>query len=102
MLLPAGVDKASGLAAALLELALSPRDAVGVGDAENDLAFLQHCGLSAAVAGAVPALREHVDVVLHGDDGAGVVELIEALLQDDHGPSRYAARRALRGRYARR
>ena len=102
MLLPAGVDKASGLAAALLELALSPRDAVGVGDAENDLAFLQHCGLSAAVAGAVPALRGHVDVVLHGDDGAGVVELIEALLQDDHGASRYAARRALRARYARR
>jgi HAD superfamily hydrolase (TIGR01484 family) len=101
MLLPAGVDKASGLATALLELGLSPRDAVGVGDAENDFAFLQHCGLAAAVAGAVPALREHVDVVTGADAGAGVAELIGALLEDDHGPSRYAARRALRRRYAR-
>ena len=40
MILPSGVNKATGLAAALAELGLSPHNAVGVGDAENDHAFL--------------------------------------------------------------
>ena len=40
MVLPAGVNKASGLAAALADLGLSPHNVVGVGDAENDHAFL--------------------------------------------------------------
>jgi len=35
MALPAGVDKATGLAAALQELDLSPSEVVGVGDAEE-------------------------------------------------------------------
>ncbi|MBI4396852.1 MAG: HAD-IIB family hydrolase, partial [Elusimicrobia bacterium] len=44
MALPAGVDKATGLAEALRELGLSSRQAVGVGDGENDEAFLRVCG----------------------------------------------------------
>src|SRR6266542_662367 len=40
MVLPASVNKATGLAAALKELDLSPHEVVGVGDAENDHAFL--------------------------------------------------------------
>jgi hydroxymethylpyrimidine pyrophosphatase-like HAD family hydrolase len=39
MVLPSGVNKATGLERALGELGLSPRNAVGVGDAENDHAF---------------------------------------------------------------
>ena len=41
MILPSGVNKATGLAAALEELGLSPHNVVGVGDAENDHAFLE-------------------------------------------------------------
>src|SRR5215471_3195797 len=40
MILPSGVNKATGLRAALKELGLSPHNVVGVGDAENDHAFL--------------------------------------------------------------
>src|SRR5262249_17001068 len=54
MILPAGVNKATGLAAALDELGLSAHNAVGIGDAENDHAFLRLCGVSAAVANALP------------------------------------------------
>ncbi len=57
MVLPAGVDKASGMEAALGELALSSRDAVGVGDAENDLAFLSRCGCAVAVSNALAHVR---------------------------------------------
>ena len=43
MVLPSGINKATGLAAALDELGLSPHNAVGIGDAENDHAFLAAC-----------------------------------------------------------
>ncbi|TIU09247.1 MAG: HAD-IIB family hydrolase, partial [Mesorhizobium sp.] len=40
MVLPSGVNKATGLAAALEDLELSAHNVVGIGDAENDHAFL--------------------------------------------------------------
>lgn len=83
MVLPSGVNKATGLTAALTELGLSPDQAVGVGDAENDHAFLELCGCSAAVANALPAVKEAADIVLEKDHGAGVAELIDRLLLDD-------------------
>ena len=83
MILPPGVNKASGLAAALRELALSAHNVVGVGDAENDHAFLRACGCSAAVANALPIVKDSADIMLAGARGAGVVELIERICQDD-------------------
>lgn len=85
MVLPSGVDKATGLAVALEELGLSPRNVVGVGDAENDHPLLAACGYGVAVANAVPALKDRADRVTAGDHGAGVVELAEWLLADDPG-----------------
>jgi hydroxymethylpyrimidine pyrophosphatase-like HAD family hydrolase len=82
MVLPAGVDKASGLKAALAELALPLASVVGVGDAENDRPFLDVCGYSVAVANALPELKDHVDLVTRGRHGEGVEELIERLLAD--------------------
>jgi hydroxymethylpyrimidine pyrophosphatase-like HAD family hydrolase len=81
MILPAGVDKGSGFAAALARLHLRAENCLGIGDAENDGAFLSRCGLSAAVANAIPALKTQVDLVLAGEDGAGVMEAIERILQ---------------------
>jgi len=80
MILPVGVSKATGLSSALAELALPESDVVGIGDAENDHAFLSRCGLSVAVANAIPTLKERVDQVTIGEDGAGVVEIIDQLL----------------------
>jgi hydroxymethylpyrimidine pyrophosphatase-like HAD family hydrolase len=83
MLLPSGVNKRSGLAAALESLDLSAHNAVGVGDAENDHAFLECCELSVAVANAVPALKDTADLVTEGERGAGVAELARRLLECD-------------------
>jgi hypothetical protein len=83
MVLPSGVNKATGLVAALAELGLSPHNAVGVGDAENDHAFLRVCECSAAVANALPAVKDTADIVLAKDHGAGVAELIDRLLAND-------------------
>ncbi len=83
MVLPTGVNKASGLKAALQELGSSPHNTVGAGDAENDLAFLNVCGASAAVANALDTVKQQVDIVLRGSASEGIVELIEQLLSDD-------------------
>jgi HAD superfamily hydrolase (TIGR01484 family) len=83
MVLPAGVNKATGLTAALDEMGLLPHNVVGVGDAENDHAFLALCECSAAVANALPMVKETADFVTRADHGAGVRELIAELLDDD-------------------
>jgi HAD superfamily hydrolase (TIGR01484 family) len=83
MVLPSGVNKATGLAAALLELGLSPHNAVGIGDAENDHALLEACECGVAVANALPSLKERADLVTNGDHGDGVIELCQRLIDDD-------------------
>jgi hypothetical protein len=85
MVLPSGTNKATGLAAALGEMKLSARNAVGIGDAENDHAFLAACECSVAVAKALPAVKEHAHLVTVGDHGQGVQELVRALVDDDLG-----------------
>jgi hydroxymethylpyrimidine pyrophosphatase-like HAD family hydrolase len=98
MVLPAGIDKATGLLAALRELALAPVRVIGVGDAENDQSFLAVCGLSAAVANALPVLKQSAQLVTQHQQGAGVQELIRQLLADElPGPEgRHPSRRGRR------
>jgi hydroxymethylpyrimidine pyrophosphatase-like HAD family hydrolase len=83
MVLPSGINKAVGLRAALEELGLSPHNAVGVGDAENDHAFLSVCECAVAVANALPALKQRADLVTSADHGAGVSELGELMIASD-------------------
>jgi hydroxymethylpyrimidine pyrophosphatase-like HAD family hydrolase len=83
MALPSGVNKATGLQPALDELGIPAERVVGVGDAENDHAFLKMCGRSVAVANALPAVKDTADLVTSGARGAGVTELIDRLLADD-------------------
>ena len=83
MALPSGVTKATGLTPALHELGLAPERVVGVGDAENDHAFLNVCGCAVAVANALPAVKDRADFVTAGARGVGVTELIDRILADD-------------------
>jgi hydroxymethylpyrimidine pyrophosphatase-like HAD family hydrolase len=83
MILPSGTNKMTGLAAALEDLGISRHNVVGVGDAENDQAFLSCCECSVAVANAIPALKDKADWVTQGERGDGVMEVIEALLKND-------------------
>ena len=83
MVLPAGMNKAAGLQEALRELEISPHNVVGVGDAENDHSFMHACGCAAAVANALPVVKEAADIRLAGDHGDGVIELVERLSRED-------------------
>lgn len=83
MVLPSGVNKASGLSAALLRLGICELNVVGVGDAENDHAFLAICGCAAAVNNAIESIKAQADICLRNDHGQGVCELIDMLLEKD-------------------
>lgn len=83
MILPSGVNKASGLMAGLREAGLSLEETVGIGDAENDHALLEACACGVAVENALPMLKEHADLVTQQPNGRGVRELIANLLEND-------------------
>ncbi|MFN2426542.1 MAG: HAD-IIB family hydrolase [Candidatus Binatia bacterium] len=83
MVLPSSVNKATGLEAALAELELSPHNVAGIGDAENDHAFLAMCECSAAVANALEMVKQKVDFVTPAERGEGVCQWIEQMLEDD-------------------
>ena len=83
LMLPSGVNKATGLRCALEEIEIQFDRAVCVGDAENDTVLLQAGGFGAAVANAIPALKEQADYVSTASHGAGVAELIDHLLTRD-------------------
>ncbi len=77
MVLPAGVSKGSGLQEALAELGLSYHNAIGVGDAENDLALLESCEVGVAVGNAVRSLKDHADIVLEDSGPPAIVQFLE-------------------------
>jgi HAD superfamily hydrolase (TIGR01484 family) len=83
MILPPGVNKATGLHRALKELNLSEHNTVAVGDAENDNAMLQAVECAVAVNNALPQLKANADWVTAGERGEGVSELISQIIQDD-------------------
>jgi HAD superfamily hydrolase (TIGR01484 family) len=83
MILPSGVNKETGLKVALKELGISPHNVVGIGDAENDHAFLNLCECRIVVSNALPALKERADRVTAHSHGAGVEEAIQLLLEND-------------------
>jgi len=83
MVLPAGIDKASGLRHALHDLRGSAAETVALGDAENDEALLAASARGVAVANAVPTLKAIAQQVTAAPAGDGVLEVIEELLAAD-------------------
>jgi hydroxymethylpyrimidine pyrophosphatase-like HAD family hydrolase len=83
MVLPTGVDKASGLRAALDELGEELARTVAVGDAENDVVMVRAAGCGVAVANGVDELKAQAGLVLDHPNGEGVRRLCDALAADD-------------------
>jgi hydroxymethylpyrimidine pyrophosphatase-like HAD family hydrolase len=86
MILPTGLNKATSLREGLARMGLSTRYTIGVGDAENDHAFLRICGCGIAVANALPALKSRADFVTARPHGEGITELIDQLLANNFPP----------------
>lgn len=83
MVLPSGINKGSGLKAALRHSGLSAHEVVGIGNAANDHSFLEICECAVAVDNAIESLKQKVDFCTRGGAGDGVIELIEELVDTD-------------------
>ena len=76
MILPQGINKATGLREALNTLRLSLHNCVGIGDAENDYAMLDACEIGVAVSWGSKALQGIADEVLQGTGPSDVAAYI--------------------------
>jgi hydroxymethylpyrimidine pyrophosphatase-like HAD family hydrolase len=83
MVLPASVNKATGLAAALELLGLSSHNVAAIGDAENDHALLHMAEFGVATANAIQTLREAADYASPLSHSDAVIELMDAIVEDD-------------------
>lgn len=83
MVLPPGINKAAGMKQALRRLGMSPHEVVAVGNAENDHSFTRLAECSVAVANAIDSIKRNAAFVTRGEAGAGVIELIDAIVADD-------------------
>jgi len=80
MVLPRGIDKASGLVAVCESMQIRLEDVVGIGDAENDLPLLMAAGLAVATSNALSEVKQIANLVTEGEDGDGVAEFVEQLV----------------------
>lgn len=82
MVVPRGVNKGTGVRAALKGLHVAPEDLAAVGDGENDVEMLLAAGVRCAVANAAPVVKEIAQIVTRAGYGDGVVELLEQRLAE--------------------
>jgi len=83
MMLPAGVNKASGVWAALRELGVSRHNLVAIGDGENDLALFEFAAHAVAVQNADPLVKRVANRTTLGARCDGFLELARDLIATD-------------------
>ena len=83
MILPPGINKATGLQTLLKSQHLSLHNTVAVGDAENDGALLHAAECAVAVSNALPSVKALADWVTEAAHGSGVMELMDRLVRED-------------------
>lgn len=78
------MDKGLGLRDLCEHLQIDLSETIAIGDNFNDVGMLREAGLSAAVANAVPEIKEMCDYVCTADHNEGAVaEVIERFILSD-------------------
>ncbi len=77
-----GIGKYSGVREALGLLGLDPRNALAVGDSQNDLEMIRECGIGAAVGNATDDAKKAARIISPRSFGAGFIDIITGLFPD--------------------
>lgn len=77
---PQGISKGTGLADLCSVLGISIAEAIGVGDAFNDVPMLEMAGLGVAMGNSNEAALGAADVVVGDNDHDGIAEVIDRYL----------------------
>jgi HAD superfamily hydrolase (TIGR01484 family) len=83
LILPPGVDKASGIDEALRELGVSRHNLVAIGNGENDLPLFASAEHAVAVANSSDAVKQAADRITEGAYCDGFLELARDLVATD-------------------
>ena len=83
LILPPGIDKASGMSEALRELGVSRHNLVAIGNAENDLPMLAWAEHAVVVSNADESIKQAADRVTEGAYCDGFLELSRDLVATD-------------------
>lgn len=83
LILPPGIDKASGMNEALRELGVSRHNLVAIGNAENDLPLLASAEHAVVVNNATESIKQAADRVTEGEYCEGFLELARDLIATD-------------------
>jgi hydroxymethylpyrimidine pyrophosphatase-like HAD family hydrolase len=83
LILPPGIDKASGMNEALRELGVSRHNLVAIGNAENDLPLLASAEHAVVVNNAAESIKQAADRVTEGEYCEGFLELARDLIATD-------------------
>lgn len=94
MLLPPGVDKATGARRALARLGIGVASTAAIGDGENDVPMLRLAKLSAAPANAAPEAKAAAQVQLTAGHDEGFLLFTAAILEGRRRTARARATRA--------
>lgn len=78
-IMPAGIDKAYGLAKVAEALGIPQNETVAIGDGMNDLPMIEWAGTGVAVANADPRLKAAADMVTEKEMSYGVLEAADRL-----------------------
>lgn len=95
MALPPGVCKSAGLREVLRMFRISPRNALAIGDAENDHDLLDVCEYGAAVEWGSRALKESADGVVPGAAPSDVAPYLRRVAQHLRLPVARSPRRSV-------
>lgn len=83
LILPPGIDKASGVSEALRDLGVSRHNLVAIGNAENDLPLLASAEHAVVVSNATESVKQAADRVTVGAYCDGFLELARDLISND-------------------
>ena len=75
-ILPAGVNKGSGLAHLCQHFNIKPSELAAIGDYRNDLEMLQMAGVRGAVSNALPEVKSLAGITVSSNEEGGVGEFI--------------------------
>jgi hydroxymethylpyrimidine pyrophosphatase-like HAD family hydrolase len=73
---PPGIDKGTGVTRLLAQLGISASQAIGFGDAPNDLPMFGHLGIAVAVANAHPDVIAAADIITAAVDDDGFARIL--------------------------
>ena len=84
-ILPAGIDKGSGLVKTLEYLNIPAGAAIACGDYDNDIPMVKEAGLGVSMENGCPRIRECADYITASNEEDGVARVIEKFMLEQSG-----------------